>query len=56
MAELTDAVLSSMRTILDYLEDDERTHMEEMESSGQDTSTHIYNNIKTVRAFLDDIE
>jgi hypothetical protein len=56
MAELTDTVLSSMRSIVDYMEDFERTHFEEMESSGMDVSNHIYNEVQTVRAFLDDKE
>jgi hypothetical protein len=44
-----DAILALVR----YLECDERKHFERMQYEGDDTSDHIYNNIRTVSNWLD---
>jgi hypothetical protein len=52
------SLLAALVTLVEYLEDDERKHFEEMQRAGEDITDppHIYLSIKVVTDWLDSLE
>ena len=50
---MTEIPVKAILTLVQYLETDERKHFEAKWESGEDTSNHIFNYVRTVSDWLD---